>query len=89
MQCHGDADGDEYVDELDILVLYPGVIYPLDPGSFTRRSLGTSYPDPNYNPRADFDRDGDVDDDDWDTVVYWSQHNPDSNCPAGGTWPPW
>ena len=53
-QCHGDADCDGYVGMNDLL-------------SF-RAAEGSYYPDLYYNPAADFNRDFQVDNSDFDDV---------------------
>jgi parallel beta-helix repeat protein len=74
-QCYGDADCSGIVNLADLYIL--------------REAYDTSYGDPNYNACADFDKDGDVDDDDKDTLDDWFG-DPDvpTDCSCGGTWPP-
>jgi hypothetical protein len=67
-QCHGDADCDGYVGAADSTILVA--------------AYNTHYGDPNYNPCADFDRDGDVDTNDQQIMMaYWGT-NPPGNCPS-------
>jgi hypothetical protein len=73
-QCHGDPDCSGFVNLDDLSILKAG--------------FGTEYGDPDYNPCTDFDKDGDVDDDDKDILVEYFGTSPDANCPCGGTWPP-
>lgn len=73
-QCHGDADCSSTVDFIDLGIL--------------KQAEDTSYGDPNYNPCADFDKDGDCDDDDLDILKDYIFTSPDPNCDCGGTWPP-
>jgi hypothetical protein len=75
-QCHGDVDGDEYVYNYDMAIL--------------ASAMYTSYPEPNYNPCADFSRDQRVDTIDLMELLYWwAQYPPhDCNCPPSGMlWP--
>jgi parallel beta-helix repeat protein len=47
------------------------------------------YPQPDYNPCADFDRDGYVSEDDNDIMMFWFYESGVPNdCPLGGEWPP-
>ena len=55
----------------------------------------TVYGDENYDPAADFDRDGDVDFDDQATLIYhWRMTTAQLDalyptpCTPGGVWPP-
>jgi hypothetical protein len=73
-QCHGDADCSGTVDFTDLGIL--------------KQAEDTNYPDPNYNACADFDKDGDCDDDDLDILKDYVFTSPDPNCDCGGTWPP-
>ncbi|MHC4623126.1 MAG: DUF7901 domain-containing protein, partial [Planctomycetota bacterium] len=73
-QCHGDADGDGWVKGSDFLAL--------------KASWYKCYPDPLYNPCADFDRNGCVKGSDFLILKkYWYQ-NPPADCPRGAKWPP-
>jgi|GEM_PF-2661486 len=80
-QCHGDAacniQGAFRVSTNDLAIFQPA--YPSEYG-------GSG----NYNPCADFDRDGDVDSNDYAVITYWYNRvpGPDPNCEPGGTWPP-
>ena len=77
-QCHGDCSGSGDVPDgrVDVSDLLKFRIYE-----------DTVYGDGSYNPAPDFDRDGDVDDDDYDILVAnWCQTVP-SDCNSGGTWP--
>jgi hypothetical protein len=73
-QCHGDANGDGYVNTSD---------WPAFRDSFLK-----TYPDPMYNPCGDYNRDGTVNTSDWpefrDNFLTW----PPADCPIGGKWPP-
>ena len=73
-QCHGDEDGTNFVDTDD----WPEF----------RDSLGYVYPQADYNPCADYDRDGDVDTDDWPEFRDNLGLAPALDCTPGGTWPP-
>jgi hypothetical protein len=46
------------------------------------------YGDPNYNPCADFDRNGEVKGSDFLILKDYLYTSPDPNCECGGTWPP-
>jgi hypothetical protein len=67
-QCHGDADCSGYVDQTDSDI-------------FTA-AYGTHYGDPNYNPCADFDRNGDVNVADQQIMQSWWHTHPPANCPS-------
>jgi hypothetical protein len=70
-QCHGDADCDGDVDAND----YNDVVIP----SWLRQ-----HPDPDYDARADFDRDLDVDYSDLDIMTTWwhlEVPEPPNDCP--------
>jgi hypothetical protein len=68
-QCHGDADADWYVGFSDLQILMD--------------ANGTTWPETDYNPCADFSRDLNVDEDDLDIMkAYWFT-NPPPNCPPG------
>jgi outer membrane protein assembly factor BamB len=74
-QCHGDANGDGIVDELDETILIA--------------SFRGIYPCSGYSPCADFNRDGRVDINDWDILQTNWRTNPNSDCLLGGSdWPP-
>jgi len=73
-QCYGDANGDGFVDTLD----WPAY----------RDSFYKCYPDPNYNPCADFNRDGCVNTEDWPPFRDWFYQSVPDDCPIGGIWPP-
>ena len=68
-QCHGDADGQEQGNQksgyfrvsVEDLAIFTAASWPWP----------TVYPDFGYNPAADFDRDGDVDDIDTYIILYW------------------
>jgi hypothetical protein len=73
-QCHGDADATGDVKASDFLAL--------------KGSWFKCYPDPAYNPCADFDRDGCVKASDFLILkANWFKTVPD-DCTPGGTWPP-
>jgi hypothetical protein len=81
-QCHGDADClaqgmmQYWVSTNDLAILIA--------------AWNTTYPDPNYDACADFDRDGYVDSNDEDILdTWWQVVGVPPNCPPGGTWPPW
>lgn len=74
-QCYGDADGDGFVDFTDL-------------DMFMQVPPGTSYPDPAYDPCVDFNRDGTVNDDDFDILLTWLFESPPADCQIGGVWPP-
>jgi len=67
-QCHGDADCDGTVGRADASIL--------------AAAYGTSYGEPNYNPCADFDRDGNVDASDFTIMNSWWDRDPPTNCPS-------
>ncbi len=75
-QCHGDCYGNDL--KVDIDDFYP-----------FKDAFGSSYGDINYNPCADFDRDGDVDIDDFyifkDSFIVTDVPG---DCVPGGEWPP-
>ena len=73
-QCHGDTDDDGEVKGSDFLAL--------------KNSWYKCYPDPDYDPSADFDRDGCVKASDF--LIFKSNwyKSVEPNCPSGGTWPP-
>jgi subtilisin family serine protease len=73
-QCYGDADGDGYVGAADNQAL--------------QDSWYEEYGDPNYNPCADFDRNGEVKGSDFLILKDNLETYPDPNCECGGTWPP-
>jgi len=73
-QCHGDTDNDGEVKGSDFLAL--------------KNSWYKCYPDPDYDPCADFDRDGCVKGSDFLILkTNWYQTVP-ADCQSGGTWPP-
>jgi hypothetical protein len=68
-QSHGDADCDGYVGPSDLTIL--------------TAAYDTIYGDPNYNPCPDFDRDGDVDINDYQIMMaYWGTYPPGDD-PSG------
>lgn len=69
-QCHGDADCNGYVDQTDLNIL--------------TAAYGTSSGEPNYNPCADFDRDGDVDSSDHSILLSAWHTYPLTDCPSAG-----
>jgi hypothetical protein len=73
-QCHGDAD-------------CSGTVNSTDQAAVTA-ALFESYGDPNYNPCADFDKDGNVNFTDLGILTVYYDTSPDPNCDCGGTWPP-
>ena len=76
-QCHGDSDADGIVDAAD----WPDF----------RLAFGKAFPDPKYNPIADYDRDGVVDAADWPNFRLSFGKNPPTDCTYGmygETWPP-
>ena len=75
-QCHGDANCDGRTDNND----WPPF----------RNGQGTSYPDADYieNACADFNRDGAIDDDDFDIFAAYYLTNPNADCAIGADWPP-
>jgi len=73
-QCHGDVDGDGWVKASDFLAL--------------KASWYKCYPDPDYNPCADFDRDGCVKASDFLILKAYWYLSPPADCPRGGVWPP-
>ena len=73
-QCHGDTDNTGNVSGRDFLAV--------------KRSWYRCYPDPGYNPCADFDRDGCVKGSDFLILKSnWYRRLP-ADCPLGGEWPP-
>ena len=83
-QCRGDADGQEEVMGKAMVRVYS------DDLTVLTVAFGTTYPEPDYNPSADFDRDGDVDQDDEDilTANFGKTSAQLTTCPEGGIWPP-
>jgi subtilisin family serine protease len=73
-QCYGDADCDGYVGDTDYSLLLA--------------SWGKNYPDSDYNPCADFSKDGNVNLAELIIIRFNWETNPDPNCQCGGTWPP-
>jgi hypothetical protein len=73
-QCHGDSDATGDVKASDFVAL--------------KDSWYKCYPDPDYNPCADFDRNGCVKASDFVTLKDNWYQPVDANCPVGGTWPP-
>ena len=73
-QCHGDTDDDGEVKGSDFLAL--------------KTSWYKCYPDPDYDPCADFDRDGCVKGSDFLILKSSWYQTVEPNCPSGGTWPP-
>ncbi|MHC4575322.1 MAG: right-handed parallel beta-helix repeat-containing protein, partial [Planctomycetota bacterium] len=73
-QCHGDADGNGFVGGADFLAM--------------KNAWYAVYPDPNYNPCADFDRDGQVKGSDFLILKEYWYTSPPADCDCGGTWPP-
>ncbi len=75
-QCHGDCYGNDLKVNIDDFYLF-------------KDSFGYSYPHANYDPCADFDRDGNVDIDDFyifkDSFIVTDVPG---DCPPGGVWPP-
>lgn len=75
-QCYGDSNCDGDVGILDL-------------GLF-QQNYGTSYPDFNYYPCTDFNRDGKIDM--WDMDIIETYFGTLlfllPSCPPGGTWPP-
>jgi hypothetical protein len=73
-QCWGDTNNDAVVNTTDFFTL--------------KDSWFKCYPDPNYNPCADFNRNGCVNTTDFFILKdHWFQ-TVDPNCPQGGVWPP-
>jgi len=80
-QCHGDTNNDDRLNLDDLTAVV--------------EAWQTMYPNPAYNPCADFDRDGRVWMFDLAILTNWwpSQPNPPypdvpQDCPPGGIWPP-
>lgn len=73
-QCHGDTDDSGDVKGSDFLAL--------------KASWYQCYPDPNYNPCADFDRNGCVKGSDFLILKDNWYQTVEPNCPQGGAWPP-
>jgi len=71
-QCHGDANGDGFVDT--------------DDWPYFRDFFQQAWPD--YDPHADFNRNGTIDTDDWPAFRDNFQTAPQPDCTLGGTWPP-
>ena len=72
-QCHADADCSGFVDAPDWDILQP--------------AMGTCQGQLGYNPCADFNRDGCVDQLDLDIFGQWIMLPPPSDCPPGPTPP--
>ncbi|MHC4616246.1 MAG: PKD domain-containing protein [Planctomycetota bacterium] len=73
-QCHGDTDDTGDVKGSDFLAL--------------KQSWYEVYPDPLYNPCADFDRNGEVKGSDFLILKNNWYQTVEPNCPQGGVWPP-
>ncbi|MHC4333068.1 MAG: hypothetical protein ACYSUP_00220 [Planctomycetota bacterium] len=73
-QCHGDADCSGTVNSTDQAAMMAAFF--------------ESYGDPNYNPCADFSKDGDINFADLGILRVYYDTSPDPNCDCGGTWPP-
>jgi hypothetical protein len=73
-QCHGDADNTGDVKGSDFLAL--------------KNSWYKVYPDPLYDPCADFDRNGEVKGSDFLILKTYWYTSPPPDCPRGGKWPP-
>ncbi len=75
-QCHGDCYNDDLKVNIDDFYIF-------------KDSFGYHYPDADYDPCADFDRNGDVDIDDFyifkDSFIVTDVPG---DCMPGGTWPP-
>jgi predicted outer membrane repeat protein len=73
-QCHGDHDDTGDVKASDMLAL--------------KNAWYKSYPEPDYNPCADFDRDGRIGGADFLILkANWYKSVP-ADCPPAGNWPP-
>ncbi|MBN2020002.1 MAG: putative metal-binding motif-containing protein [Sedimentisphaerales bacterium] len=79
-QCHGDADN-----QTEGPMKF--IVYTLDL-QILQASFNRAYPHPEYNPCADFDRDGDVDTADLDILQSNWGATSLPTCEPGGTWPP-
>jgi hypothetical protein len=79
-QCHGDADNQEE----------GGIRVTANDLSILSAALPSQYPDANYNPDADFNRDGYVDATDQGILLanYGVPTGSLSSCVPGGIWPP-
>jgi hypothetical protein len=73
-QCHGDVNGDLIVNTSD---------WPAFRDSFLK-----TYPDPAYNPCADYNRDGTVNTSDFPAFRDNFLKTVAPDCEIGGTWPP-
>jgi len=73
-QCHGDADCDGSIDDNDLSELYI--------------SYNSSFPDPSYNPCADFNRDGTINVADLSILMGYFNTTPPTDCIPGSPWPP-
>ena len=84
-QCRGDADDMEQGNPMTGIKR----IWTNDLSIFAAAS-DTVYPDFSYDPCADFDRDGDVDSNDEDTLTAnWGKTTAQLTvCATGGAWPP-
>lgn len=67
-QCHGDANCDWFVNVTDFMIL--------------TNAWETRYPEPEYDPRADFNRDGAVDYYDQQILEEWWASSPPADCPT-------
>lgn len=99
-QCLGNADGITNIDGARTVWVSGGTMYDGEPpyadGLILEAAWQTSYGDADYDPCADFNRDGHVNDDDmfiylnwlWDGV--WSFPSPDPCDPdtRNDVWPP-
>ncbi|MHC4153981.1 MAG: S8 family serine peptidase [Planctomycetota bacterium] len=73
-QCHGDADCSGTVNSTDHAAMMAAFF--------------ESYGDPDYNPCADFNKDGNVNFTDLSILTVYYDTSPDPNCDCGGTWQP-
>jgi hypothetical protein len=79
-QCHGDADN-----QTETMAHY--IVYDNDLAILSS-AYNRAYPDPVYNPCADFDRDGDVDSGDMAILTSNWKATTLPTCAPGGIWPP-
>ena len=84
-QCHGDVncDGETGSGDWPVMRDCMDTNYWDDaPWDWDDPQLG------EYYPACDFDRDGYIDNDDWQIFVAYYGTDPNADCSAGGVWPP-
>jgi hypothetical protein len=75
-QCHGDTVGNDLVVDLSDFLAF-------------KNAFGHNYPNPKYDPCADYDRNGQIDLSDF--LIFKNAFKTGTvpgDCPPGGKWPP-